>query len=191
LGGDVGVDLAKEVIQKIIIFLSLYGLVYTVNRGVYRIQQRERYLWFRLGLGSPFCEVVADAPVVGVTLGLFFLTGTLGYDALEKGVCDKARHVQTCLARSASTRQIIPLTVGLVPANPIPFFAAVVGITLAIVVDNEVVLVESVTNNLLVAVLVNLVVEIRHLGNLVAVEGLFACLAEGTKLSELGPVVDL
>lgn len=63
----------------------------------------------------------------------------------------------TFLTLLSSDGQVI-FTIGLVCMDAVPIFAAVVGITLTIIVDNEIVFVETVSYNVLVSVLVDLLV---------------------------------
>lgn len=74
--------------------------------------------------------------------------------------------------------------------DAVPIFSAVVGITLAIVVDNEVVFVQTVSYNGLVAVLINLLVQIFNIIDLVRVKSLLAGLSQGSQLRQLCSFVE-
>jgi len=98
---------------------------------------------------------------------------------------------QTCFTSSATDGQVLEVAVRFVASYTIPVFTAVISIALAIVVDNEVVLVEAIADNFLVTVFVDFIVQIGGVVYTIGVEGLLARLAEGSKLSELGPVIKL
>jgi hypothetical protein len=78
----------------------------------------------------------------------------------------------------------------LVRWDAVPFFATVVSIALAIVIDDEVIFVQTVANNLLVSVFVNFLVQILRLLDLVSVELLLARLTQSSQLREFGALVD-